>query len=75
MEIDPRNTFVPSYVELYRNRCFFNILSRKLGKLDFYLNMNFLKSHTEKVSRFLMPGMWKLSQDMEIEPAVENEPS
>ena len=30
--------------------------------------MNFLKSQTEKVSRFLMSGMWKLSLDVEIEP-------
>ena len=29
----------------------------------------------EKVSRFLMSGMWKLSLDVEIEPAVENKPS
>ena len=35
--------------------------------------MNFLKSQTEKVSRFLMSGMWKLSLDVEIEPAVLKE--
>ena len=34
--------------------------------------MNFFKSQTEKVSRFLMSGMWKLSLDGEIEPAEIN---
>ena len=41
----------------------------------FQLNMNFLKSQTEKVSRFLMSGMWKLSLDVEIEPALLIEPA
>ena len=34
--------------------------------------MNFLKSQTEKVARFLMSGMWKMSLDVEIEPAEIN---
>ena len=36
--------------------------------------MNFFKSQTEKVSRFLNAGMWKLSLDVENEPPVLNEP-
>ena len=40
----------------------------------FHLNMNFLQSQTEKVSRFLIAGMWKLSLDVENEPPVLNEP-
>ena len=36
--------------------------------------MNFFKSPTEKVSRFLNAGMWKLSMDVENEPPVKNEP-
>ena len=72
-EIEPRKTSVSLYVEKYRNGYFLiYILSRELGKNVnlFYLNMNFLKSRTEKVSRFLMSGMWKLSLDVENEPAV-----
>ena len=40
----------------------------------FHLNINFFKSQTEKVSRFLNAGMWKLSLDVENEPPVLNEP-
>ena len=40
----------------------------------FYLNMYFFKSQTEKVSRALIAGMWKLSLDVENEPPVLNEP-
>ena len=42
-------------------------ISRKLGKNVnlFHPNMNFFKSQPEKVSRFLMSGMWKLSLDVE----------
>ena len=40
----------------------------------FYLYINFFKNQTEKVSRFLMSGMWKLILDVEIEPAVKIEP-
>ena len=51
----------------------------------FYLNMNFFKSRTEKGSRYLMSGMWKLSllwkmsllnvTAVEIELAVIIEPA
>ena len=60
--------------EIIKKWIFFNILSHKLGKNVnlFHLNMNFLKSQTEKVSRFLMSGMWKLSLDVEIEPGCGN---
>ena len=34
----------------------------------FHLNMNSFKSQTEKVSLFLISGMWQLSLDMENEP-------
>ena len=66
---------------------FCNILSRKLCKNVnlFYLNINFLKSQTEKVSHFLMSLMWKLSllwkmsllnvTAVEIELAVDIEPA
>ena len=51
-------------------KIYFNIPSRKLGKNVnlFHLNMNFFKSRTEKVPRFLIAGMWKLSLDVENEP-------
>ena len=51
---------------------FFNIPSRKLGKSVnlFHLNMDFFLSQTEKVSRFLIAGMLKLSLDVENEPPV-----
>ena len=56
-------------------KIFFNIPSRKLGKNVnlIHKNMNFFKSQTEKVSRFLIAGMWKLSLDVENEPPVLNE--
>ena len=40
----------------------------------FHLNINFFKSQTEKVSRFLIAGMWKLSLNVENEPPVKIEP-
>ena len=40
----------------------------------FHLNMNFFTSQTEKVSRILIAGMWKLSLDVENKPPVLNEP-
>ena len=36
--------------------------------------MRIYTSQTEKVSRFLIAGMWKLSLDVENEPPVLNEP-
>ena len=53
-------------------KIFLDIPSRKLGKnvILFHLNMNFFKSQTEKVSRFLIAGMWKLSLNVENEPPV-----
>ena len=53
-------------------KIFFNRPSRKLGKNVnlFHQNMNFFNSQAEKVSRFLIAGMWKLSLDVENEPPV-----